>query len=498
MKSILLRLVLAFGFLFAMPARPAAAGQSVKILDSTIDQYQDLAKTWEPVIRKAATRLFLILCVVSLVYTAGFGFIRGNFGLGDFFSEFMKFGITMGFFYWLLDNGPRMASSIITSMTLMGQEASSTYIVQLTPSDIVTQGFDLLYRAVAEFGQSDYSTGIVVIVTALMTAVVFGVIAAQMTVLLCSAWVMIYAGVFYLGFGGGRWTSSIAVNYFKTVFALAMQIFTFCLLIGVGQAQIAKLTAGMRTARSIAVANYWSLGGLIDNPVKVVHSETLTLSDMGVVLVFAVVLAILVSRLPGLVAGIITGSSIAAMAFGGVGGAVGSASGLVGSAAGVATGAGMMAAQAAGAGMVLNSAYRQAQQNMADGGGRFAGAALSGGLAGAMSKGLTFASDMMTNMVSGAKDAAAESVQRRTLGGAVSAHIESNAATGAANRQAAAADAGADAPSGSSATEAATPNSSGGSEPAAGVMFDGGGISGVEAYDKSKIGLPDDGQGYRR
>ncbi|MDR1613587.1 MAG: P-type conjugative transfer protein TrbL [Planctomycetota bacterium] len=491
MKNIFLCLVLAFGFVVAMPPRRAAAGQDVKILDSTIDQYQDLAKTWEPVIRKAATRLFLILCVVSLVYTAGFGFIRGNFGLGDFFSEFMKFGITMGFFYWLLDNGPRMASSIITSMTLMGQEASSTYIVQLTPSDIVTQGFDLLYRAVAEFGQSDYSTGIVVIVAAIAVAVVFGVIAAQMAVLLCSAWVMIYAGVFYLGFGGGRWTSSIAVNYFKTVFALAMQIFTFCLLIGVGQTQIAKLTTGMRTGRSIAVANYWSLGGLIDNPVKVVHSETLTLSDMCVVLVFAVVLAILVSRLPGLVAGVITGSSIAAMAFGGVGGAAGSA-------AGAAAGAGMMAAQAAGVGMALNSAYRQTQQNLTDGAGKFAGAALSGGLSGAMSKGLSFASDMMANMVAGARDATAESIQKHTLGGAVSAHIESNAATDAANRQAAAADAGADAPSSSSDTEAGTPNDSGGSDSATGAMFDGGGISGVEPYDRSRIGLPDDHEGYHR
>ncbi len=44
--------------------------------------------------------------------------------------------------------------------------------------------------AVAEFGKSDYSTGVMVIVVALIIAVVFGVIAAQMVVLLCSSWIL--------------------------------------------------------------------------------------------------------------------------------------------------------------------------------------------------------------------------------------------------------------------------------------------------------------------
>ncbi len=71
-----------------------------KILDSVVLKYNTAAKGWEPVLKKAAKRLFITLCVISLVFTAGFGFIRGGMGLGDFFAEFLRFGISMGLFYW--------------------------------------------------------------------------------------------------------------------------------------------------------------------------------------------------------------------------------------------------------------------------------------------------------------------------------------------------------------------------------------------------------------
>lgn len=375
-----------------------SAEAETKILDQTIAKYEEAAKRWEPVLSNAAKRLFSILCVISLVFTAGWGYLRGNMTIGDFFSEFIRFGITMGIFYWLMENGAAIAKAIIDSMILLGQRASSDYVVQLTPSDICTQGFSLIYSAVEEFGKSSYATGIVVILVALGIAVIFGVIAAQMVVLLCSAWVLIYGGVFYLGFGGGNWTNDIAKNYFKTVLALAMQIFTFCLLIGIGQNEIKNLTTGLRTSKIVTVANYWWMYGLGGPPTKTITSETLTLGGMCVCLVFALVLAILVSRVPGLIAGVVTGSSITAMAFSGVGASVGTAAGI---ASGAVMGGSMIAGQAIHAGAALNSAYKQSVSNMASGAGKFTGATPSGGLAGAMSNGLTFASDMMTNLASG-------------------------------------------------------------------------------------------------
>lgn len=424
MKKLLLVAVLSFGVLFAaLPERALSA--DAMILDSTVSKYETMAKKWEPVLNKYAKRMFLYLCVISLVFTAGFGFIRGSMGIGDFFSEFVKFGITMGFFYWLLDNGPTIAAALIESMATMGQEASSDYVLKVTPSTICVYGFNLIYDAIAEFGKSDYSTGVLVIVVALIIALVFAVIAAQMVVLLCSSWILIYAGVFFLGFGGGSWTSEMAKNYFRTVLAQAVQVFVFCLLIGIGQTEIRNLTVGLRTTKNVTVPNYWSLGGLIDSPVKVVQSETLTLSGMCVCLVFAVILAILVSRVPGLVAGVINGSSISAMAFSGVGASASAAMGMV-------TGGAMMAAQAAGGAMALNSAYQQAKSDVKGGNGLLSGKSggMKGGLGGAMNTGASF----LGNMLSGTGRSMKDDLQKSTTGGKVSAQIEGKAATEAAKQ----------------------------------------------------------------
>jgi len=54
-----------------------------------------------------------------------------------------------------------------------------------------------------------------------------------MLLLLISGWILAYAGVFFLGFGGSRWTSDMAISYFKTVLSVAAQLLTMVLLVGV-------------------------------------------------------------------------------------------------------------------------------------------------------------------------------------------------------------------------------------------------------------------------
>ncbi len=81
-------------------------------------------------------------------------------------------------------------------------------------------------------------------------------IAAMMVQLLCTAWVLVYAGTVVLGFGGGRWTQDIAINYFKTVLGLALQTFIFCLLVGIGQQQVERLIADSQQVKNVLVKGY--------------------------------------------------------------------------------------------------------------------------------------------------------------------------------------------------------------------------------------------------
>ena len=50
-------------------------------------------------------------------------------------------------------------------------------------------------------------------------------------------WILAYAGIFFLGFGGSRSTSEMAINYYKTVRGrgIAVSPFAMVLLVGIGK-----------------------------------------------------------------------------------------------------------------------------------------------------------------------------------------------------------------------------------------------------------------------
>ncbi len=501
----------------AVPARAAAAE---KILDATIDRYMEEAARWEPRIKQAAKTMFWILATISMVFTFAFMFAKGNTGLGDFFGEFLRFIVTTGFFYWLLDNGSAIAKAIITSFAQLGLEASSTYQSDLSPSNLISFALDLIVRSCGTFGEQDIATSVIALLLSIAIAVLFGIIAAMMVLLLCSAWVLVYAGVIYLGFGGGRWTSDIAINYFKTVLGLAVQTFTFCLLVGIGQGQIERLITDSQTAKSVVVKGY-----VYDSTIT---TTSMTITEGCIILIFTVVLFMLVKTLPQMVAGVVSGASTGGIQLGGSGAAMAGA-------AAVASGGAMIAMQAAGAGMALASAYQQTKENKENNAGMFTGGGGSGGggLSGAMSTGLRAAGDFMANLASGAAETSKDNIQRETTGGKMSANIDADRATNMADWAAAKEEGGeengGDAGSGAVSAEggadkgdcgtSSTANdisSPGGATTApssadavgtdTGGDFDwGGSISGggtdvaadewqkaLDSYDPSKIGLPDD------
>ena len=409
-RSVILCLLFAFIVpVCVVPERAAAADG--KILDATIDRYMNEAAKWEPRIKAAATKMFWILATISMVFTFAFMFAKGNVGLGDFFGEFLRFIVTVGFFFWLLNNGSEIAKAVIKSFGQLGMEASSTYQSDLSPSNLISFALELIGRACSTFGEQDIATSVVALLLSIAIAVLFGIIAAMMVQLLCTAWVLVYAGTVVLGFGGGRWTQDIAINYFKTVLGLAIQTFTFCLLVGIGQQQVENLITDSQQVKTVLVKGYVYNSN--------VATTAMTITEGCVILLFTVILFMLVKTVPNMVAGIISGSSTGGISLGG-------GSSAVAGAAALASGGAMIAAQMAGGAMALNSAYQQTKENKEMGAGLFSGASSGGGLSGAMSSGLRSAGDFMANLASGVGSSAKESIQQSTSGGAVSANIDAD------------------------------------------------------------------------
>ena len=273
-----------------------AAIDNTGVLDNVLARYFAAASAWSAFITGRATWLFWTLALVSMVWTFGLLALR-KADIGEFFAEFVRFTIFTGFFWWMLINGPNFAMDIMNSLRSIASNASGVNS-SLMPSGIIDIGFDIFFKVLDQsslWSPIDSATGLFVSATIL---IVLALIAVNMLLLLVSGWVLAYAGIFFLGFGGARWTSEIAINYYRTVLNIAAQLFTMVLLVGIGKSFVDQYYSSM--------------------------SAGLSLKELVVMMVVAIVLLALVSKLPTMVGSLSMSGSTHALGNGfGAGAAMG-------------------------------------------------------------------------------------------------------------------------------------------------------------------------------
>ena len=263
---------------------------SQSVLDQVVEKFHGKVKTWQNVIQGAAERLFWTLVLISMVWTFGMMLLR-RADIGEFFAEFTRFIIFTGFFFWLLTNavsGHNIAGTIISSMQQLGNSAAGLP-GNTSHTSVMNIGILIWNQATSNLTVLQPIDSLIALIVSLAILVIIAVIAVNMLLLLISAWVLLYAGIFLLGFGGARWTTDIAINYFKTVLGVGLQLFVMLLIVGIGS----DLLSSFYTKMGKNILNY---------------------EELAVMLIFTIALWVLISRLPPLISGIVTGSSIGSTA----------------------------------------------------------------------------------------------------------------------------------------------------------------------------------------
>lgn len=400
----------------------------INTLDSIVSVFETGAKQWAIYFQDRAKWLFWSLAGISfsvkMFPKVASGF-KGDFG--DLIGDLVQFLIGTGFFYFLLTIACRSGTGeydlvhmIISGFQQMGTEASSRVSAEsLTPSGVATTGLHLVSAALrsASGWSAIKSTGLVV--SSLLTAVVFIFIAAKMCVVLISAWVTAYAGIFYLGFGGASFTKDIAVNFLKGCLAMAVKVMVFCLIIGVGQSILLEACAKVASPKVVKIGSMAGLG------VEAVTTNTIVQDDVLVILSIALLLYILASEVPDVIAGLISGSHV-----GGMGSAVtmGAAMHVAHQASGAV--AGSVGNAVAGASAAANIARQTAAQSQAGEGifsgsrgagessilGSFAKAKGTDGMSGLAGYGARFGVGYMKNLATGVGGAMQMKGARTTMG----------------------------------------------------------------------------------
>lgn len=407
-----------FLFLALFSLQAYAEIDSKNLLDNVLDRYSAAASGWATTITNRASWLFWLLVVISMVWTFGLMALR-RADLGEFFAEFLRFTIFTGFFWWLLINGPRFANSIIASLRQIGGEATGLGS-SLGPSGIADIGFSIFFKVLDQSSVWTPVDSIAGLIIAGIILVILALIGVNMLLLLIAGWILAYSGIFFLGFGGSRWTSDMAISYYKTVLAIAAQLLAMVLLIGIGKTFLDDYYNRMSTG--------------------------ISLKEISVMLIASVILLRLMDKIPPMFAGIISGASVGSVGAGSFG------SGMAFGAAGMAmmaasTGGAMMwagAANMAGGASALIAAFQKAQENMVSSNNLFPGAGSSGsgsglihdGLAAAMGNPGRFLVDMGANLARGTGSVARDKAMRtmenfnqrvgETVGGKIASAIRNS------------------------------------------------------------------------
>lgn len=211
-------------------------------------------------------------------------------------------------------------------------------------------GFELYDRTVeatSELSWKEFATALMMELMALAVLVVLAIISVNLLLLLAASWILLYAGVFFLGFGGSRWTSDMAINYYKSILGIASQLLSMVLIVAIGKQF------------------------LLDYHNKI--SENMASQELAVMLVISLCLLFLVNKVPPMISGLVSGGNIGTMGIGSFG--AGAAMGTVMTAAsmgaaGMKIAGGAIASGAANATSgisAIKAAFEQAQSSMADG-----------------------------------------------------------------------------------------------------------------------------------
>lgn len=232
--------------LMCLAAPALAAGSGIDgsgVMDNILERFSRTARTWESKILIYSSWLFWSLAVISMTWTGILTLLqRGE--LQDLFRELIRFFMSIGLFYWFLQNGPVISMAIIDTLREVAARASGLNR-SISPSSIIDVGFDIASKVADNSSIWSPAVSTVGLMMAAIILVVLAYVAIQLLLMLVSAWLLAYAGIFVLGFGGGQWTQDIAINYYRTVLRVGMQLFAMILIVGVGRSFIDQYYTAM-------------------------------------------------------------------------------------------------------------------------------------------------------------------------------------------------------------------------------------------------------------
>jgi type IV secretion system protein TrbL len=235
---------------------------SSTILNDIVRDYEAISTSWFSALGPIANKIFWILVAIQLTWSAIWWVLDREDGLAVV-SSLLRQVVAIGFFYALLLNGGTWVPAVIQSFSQAGATAAG--LTDLSPTGVFDQGLALankILNATSDLGLLDgFFASLIAGITAIVVVIAFAVIAAQLLVALVESFVVIGAGVLFLGFAGSRWTKFFTERYLSYVASIGVKLFVLYLIMGVGMGIAARWMPVLERGGFSPIPFFYVMGG---------------------------------------------------------------------------------------------------------------------------------------------------------------------------------------------------------------------------------------------
>ena len=235
---------------------------SSTILNDIVRDYESITTAWFTSLFPIARAVFWTLVLIELTWSAVWWVVDREDGL-SVVAALLRKVLAVGFFYALLLNGGTWIRAAIQGFSQAGSSASG--LADLSPTGVFDQGLALankILNAVEGLGILEaVFPSLVAALTAFVVVVSFAIIAAQLLVALVESFIVIGAGILFVGFSGARWTKFFTERYLSYVASVGVKLFVLYLIMGVGMGIAARWLSVLNRGGFSPIPFFYVMGG---------------------------------------------------------------------------------------------------------------------------------------------------------------------------------------------------------------------------------------------
>ena len=236
---------------------PAVAQQG-EVLTNLENQVVTAARGWETTVLQAARSLFWILAGIEVGIAAVWLAIQAA-SLDSWFAELVRRIMFIGFFAFVLEQGPDFAKSVVDSLFQIGSGGGSA-----SPANIFDAGIRVASKMSeqAQFGLfEDNALAIAAVFAMVVVVICFSLVAAIFVSVMVEMYVGLLAGMIMLGLGGSSFTKDFAIRYLVYAFSVGMKLMALVMIARIGSEALLGLSEAP-TATSDQFITSLAIGGI--------------------------------------------------------------------------------------------------------------------------------------------------------------------------------------------------------------------------------------------